>query len=71
MYTQLMGRVFNKSGMSYLVLNHDGDSVDWLWVRTVNAQRQLVRMHRDEIMSCLPELEVAGTPRPLRAGRAT
>jgi len=62
MYTQLKGTLFNKSGTSYLVLNCDGEAAEWFWVRTVNPARELLRMHRDDILKCLPALNAASTP---------
>jgi hypothetical protein len=67
MYTQLKGMLFNRSGTSYLILNGDGDAAEWFWVRTVNPSRQLLRMHRDDILSCLPELQTSGASYDRRA----
>jgi hypothetical protein len=70
-YTQLLGRVFNRAGTNYLVLTHDSEAPDWLWVRSVNARRERVRLHRDDILRCLPELAVTATLPPVRAGSAS
>jgi len=63
MHSQLKDQVFNKAGTPYLVLHRDPESQDWLWVKAINAERTVLRMHRDEIVASLEN------PGPARAQR--
>lgn len=49
MYSQFKDQVFQKDCTSYLVLKQDSDASDWFWVKAINAERAVVRVHRDEI----------------------
>jgi hypothetical protein len=54
MHTNLKGRIFSKAGVSWLVLDREDESPDWLWVKSINAQRQVCRMHREDILRHIP-----------------
>ncbi len=53
MNTHLKGRIIQREGVSYLVL-HDNDSEDdWLRVKSVTPNPKILRMRREDVLSCL------------------
>lgn len=56
MNAQLKGRIFTSHGTTYLVLNRDDTSPEWLWVKAVNPSLSVKRMRTDEIQRCMPSL---------------
>jgi len=53
MHSQFKGQVFRRDGRSYLVLDRDVESAEWVWVRAISPGRERVRMHRDDIAGSL------------------
>jgi hypothetical protein len=52
-HTHLKGRIFNTEGVSYLVLQEQDDSPEWLKVKSLNSSRTVRRMHCDEVQKLL------------------
>jgi hypothetical protein len=63
MHSQFKGQVFRKDGRSYLVLDRDVDSPEWVWVRAISPARERVRMRRDEIAGSLSRAGPAAAER--------
>jgi hypothetical protein len=63
MHSQFKDQVFNQAGTSYLVLNGDPQAPEYLLVKAINPAREVLRMHRDEVVR---NLQNAG---PARAER--
>jgi hypothetical protein len=57
-HTHLKGRIFSAEGVSYLVLQEESESTEWLRVKSLSRERTVRRMHADEIEKLLPQ---AGT----------
>jgi len=49
MHTNLKGRIFSDAGISYLVLQDQGDSPEWLKVKSLNARREVRQMHLEDV----------------------
>lgn len=52
-HTNLKGRIFSTQGVSYLVLQDQDDSPDWLKVKSLNASRTVHRMRCEEVQKHL------------------
>lgn len=55
MHTHLKGRIFQAAGTSFLVLQEDHESAEWVRVKELNAGRAVRSMRVDEIVARLPE----------------
>ena len=55
MNTHLKGRIFQTKGTSYLVLQHDGVSDDYVLVRALNSRRRVERMAVSKVMQSLAD----------------
>jgi hypothetical protein len=64
MNAHLKGRVFQKKGVSYLVLHEDAPSAEYVLVRALTRDRRVERMPCNIVTSCLFGKE------PVQAGRA-
>jgi len=53
--THLKGRIFQTKGISYLVLQHDGVSDDYVLVRALNSRRRVERMAVSKVMQSLAD----------------
>lgn len=54
-HTQLKGRIFSTEGVSYLVLQEESESPEWLKVKSLNPKPEVRRMHADEVRRCLAQ----------------
>jgi hypothetical protein len=52
-HTQLKGRIFSTEGVSYLVLQEETESPDWLRVKALNPRQEVRRMSIEEVRRCL------------------
>lgn len=52
-HTNLKGRIFSTQGVSYLVLQDQDDSPDWLKVKSLNASRSVHRMRCEDVQKHL------------------
>lgn len=55
MNTHLKGRIFQVKGINYLVLHEDGDSFDYVLVRSLNSRRKVERVATTWVMQMLAE----------------
>lgn len=53
-HTHLKGRIFSAQGVSYLVLQEDDESPDWVRVSTLGPRREVRRMRVTEVERALP-----------------
>lgn len=49
MYTELKGRIFRTQGISYLVLQEENESSEWLKVKSLNPKPEVRRMRAEEV----------------------
>lgn len=54
MHTNLKGRIFNRGGTSYLVLQERSESPQWLRVRALNQSREVSEMRIEEVQRFFP-----------------
>ncbi len=53
MHTNLKGRIFSNEGVSYLVLQEESESPDWLRVRVLDPTRRVERMRAEDVQRCV------------------
>lgn len=56
MYTNLKGRIFNRGGTSYLVLQERSPTPGWLRVRALTPDREILEMRIDDVLKYFPEI---------------
>ncbi len=54
MNNHLKGRIIQRDGVSYLVLQDNDTSAEWLRVKTVGPKPEVLRMRREDVLRCLP-----------------
>ncbi len=54
MHTHLRGRIFSLDGISYLVLNTDDESPEWVRVSSLGPRREVRRMRVREVERAVP-----------------
>lgn len=52
-HTNLKGRIFNSEGVSYLVLQEESESPEWLRVRVLDHSKRVERMRAEDVQRCV------------------
>jgi hypothetical protein len=55
MNNHLKGRIIRHRGVSYLVLQDNDSATEWLQVKTVGPKPLVLRMRREDVLSCLSD----------------
>ena len=58
MNSHLKGRIFERQGVSYLVLHEDGESPDLVWVREMSPRRTVKLIRADVVAESIGNLKV-------------
>jgi len=48
-HTHLKGRIFSTQGVSYLVLQEESESPEWLKVKSLNGRPKVQQMHAEKV----------------------